>query len=185
MLLFKNMLTELLKDTDPSEEDLQGLGLYCDKDILKSIDLIADSLHWTRNTLILESIKHILNLIQVFDNKIIPDFVIQARALQIAGRCNFHLIREPKQTSTESEKMRTGCSVSPIILKKIDAISDSIGYSRNSFISLCLAHTINIVRDELADPLPNIVKIARVCASKPIFIPGPVKKRNPTKKVKI
>lgn len=179
------MSNHLTKNNDFSEEELLGLGLYCDKEILKSIDLIANSLHWTRNTLILESIKHVLNLIQTFNNKLIPDFVIQARALQIASRCNFHLIREPKQTSTESEKVRTGCSVSPIILKKIDAISDSIGYSRNSFISLCLAHTINIVRDELADPLPNIVKIARVCASKPIFTPGSVKKLTPTKKVKI
>lgn len=159
------MSKKLLKNNDCLEEDLQGLGLYCDKDILTSIDFIADCLHWTRSTLILESIKHILNLIQTFNNKIIPDFVIQARALQLANRCNFHLIKEPIQNSTESDKIRTGCSVSPIILKKIDAISASIGYSRNSFISLCLAHTINIVRDEQADPLPNIVKIARVCSA--------------------
>lgn len=163
------MSKQLLKNNDFSQEDLQGLGLYCDNDILKSIDFIADNLHWTRNTLILESIKHVLNLIERFNNKILPDFVIQARALQVANRCNFHLLKEPTQNSTESEKIRTGCSVSPIILKKIDVISDSIGYSRNSFISLCLAHTVNIVRDEQADPLPNIVRIARVCSTSSIF----------------
>lgn len=158
------MSKQSLKNNDLSQEDLQGLGLYCDNDILKSIDFIADNLHWTRNTLILESIKHVLNLIERFNNKILPDFVIQARALQVANRCNFHLLKDFTQNSTESEKIRTGCSVSPIILKKIDSISDSIGYSRNSFISQCLAHTVNIVRDEQADPLPNIVKIARVCS---------------------
>lgn len=168
------MSTKSQNNKHSLEEESQGLGLYCDEGTIKKIDFIADNLHWSRSTLIIESIKHILNLIERFDNNIVPDFVIQARALQQANRCNFHLIKEPN-IATEDGKIRTGCSLSPILLKKIDFIVSSIGYSRNSFISLCLVHTVDIIRDEQADPIPKIVKIARVCASKSIFSSGSIK----------
>ena len=88
------------------------------------------------------------------------------RALQMANRGNFHHIKDPSDSSQKSKKIQTGVALPPIFLRKIDFIVSSMRSSRHSFISLCLVHTINILRDELADPIPGIVKVARIYTEK-------------------
>lgn len=145
-------------DEKIAETNLQGLGIYCNEDVLKKISFIAALLHWHRATLIIEAVKHALNLIEHFDNNIIPDFVIFTRALQQSNRYNFRLMEDIKY---KSKKVPSTCVLSPIILKKTDSIASSIGFSRNLFITSCLIHAINIIRDEQESPIPDFIKIAR------------------------
>ena len=151
------------KNTKFSDEEAQGMGFYCDELILKKVDLIANALHWPRNTLIIHALMHILNLVKLYNNQIIPDFVILTRALQQAGRCNFHF-KEELSHSEKSKKIKTGINIHQSLFKKISHVADSIGYSRNSFMVESVIHAINIIKDEQADPIPNIVKMARIIA---------------------
>ena len=160
------MSQKLLKKKRPSEEEPQSHPVYVEEGVLKKITFIADTLRWSRSTLILESIRHVLNLLEPQNKNMVPDFVIMTRALQMANRFNFHLIKDPLDSSQKSKKIQTGVAIPPIFLRKIDFIVSSMGSSRNSFISLCLVHTINIVRDEQADPIPDIVKVARIYTEK-------------------
>lgn len=158
------MTRKPLKKKTASEEDPQSHPVYVDEGILKKISFIADTLRWSRSTLIIESIRHVLNLLEPQNNNSVPDFVIMTRALQLSNRFNFHLIQDPEVS--KSKKIQTGVALPPIFLRKIDFIVSAIGSSRNAFISRCLIHTINIVRDEMADPIPDIVKVARIYTDK-------------------
>ena len=57
------MSQKLLKKKRPSEEEPQSHPVYVEEGVLKKITFIADTLRWSRSTLILESIRHVLNLL--------------------------------------------------------------------------------------------------------------------------
>ena len=151
------------KNIDYSSIKPHGVGFYCDDLILEKINFVSDALKWTRNSFILESISHIIYLIERYKDKTTPNFLVVTRALQQAGIHDFHSIEELKN-SVEDKKTKTVIAIPKFLLKKIDHIADSTGYSRNSFIIECVIHSLNIIRDGDEDTIPNVVKIARAVA---------------------
>lgn len=56
-------------------------GFACHEAILKKTDHIASCIGWSRNALIVASIMHIIRMIEDKSHNIIPDVVLQARAV--------------------------------------------------------------------------------------------------------
>lgn len=56
-------------------------GFACHKAILKKTDHIADSIGWSRNALIVASLIHMIRMIEDKSYNLVPDVVLQARAV--------------------------------------------------------------------------------------------------------
>jgi hypothetical protein len=56
-------------------------GFACHQAILKKTDHIANSIGWSRNALIVASLMHLIRMIEDKSHNLIPDVVLQARAV--------------------------------------------------------------------------------------------------------
>ena len=63
-------------------------GFACHDAILKKTDRIANSIGWSRNALIVASIMHIIRMIEDKSHNLVPDVVIQARAVIHGDKVN-------------------------------------------------------------------------------------------------
>lgn len=63
-------------------------GLSCHDAILKKTDRIANSIGWSRNALIVASVVHIIRMIEDKSYNLIPDVVLQARAVIHGDKTN-------------------------------------------------------------------------------------------------
>ncbi|MFI0347720.1 MAG: hypothetical protein ACH346_02945 [Chthoniobacterales bacterium] len=56
-------------------------GFACHEAILQKTDRIAASIGWSRNALIVASLIHIIRMIEDKSHNLVPDVVLQARAV--------------------------------------------------------------------------------------------------------
>ena len=138
----------------------QITGFDCNSAILQEIDAIAEAIDWSRNKVIEESVSHIIHLIENLTYSSTPIFVSKFIGLPRFDRTVFGA-SEKSSDSKAHGIHRTAISLHPVILKKVDRISQSVGWSRTAFIISAMNHILSLIKDEAADPIPNVVKIAR------------------------
>ncbi len=63
-------------------------GFSCHDAILKKTDRIANSIGWSRNALIAASLVHIIRMIEDKSYNLVPDVVLQARAVIHGDKAN-------------------------------------------------------------------------------------------------
>lgn len=71
----------LFMGTPKSNTPQTRTGFACHEAILKKTDHIASSIGWSRNALIVASIMHIIRMIEDKSYNVVPDVVLQARAV--------------------------------------------------------------------------------------------------------
>ena len=74
--------------TPKSSSPQTRTGFACHDAILKKTDRIANSIGWSRNALLVASIMHIIRMIEDKSHNLIPDVVIQARAVIHGDKAN-------------------------------------------------------------------------------------------------
>jgi len=142
----------------------QTTGFTCSSIILREISAVADLINWSRNQLIAESILHLIHLIEGFTNHAVPDYIRQAASFQQGKKSEpskIHFSESADDIKKVYGLHQTAISLNPLILKKVDNITRSIGWSRNAFIVESINHTLNMIKDKNTDPIPSVVKLAR------------------------
>ena len=161
---------ETLKFT-PSKK--QTTGFTCSSIILREISAVADLINWSRNQLIAESILHLIHLIEGFSNHTIPDYIREVVAtLQQSEQSKIHVSKSSNDVKKVHELHQTAISLNPLILKKVDHIVSSIGWSRNAFVVESINHTLNMIKEKNTDPIPSVVKLARAVIPSATFSTG-------------
>ena len=75
---FLSLLSMGAPKTSPAQT---RTGFACHQAILKKTDHIANSIGWSRNALIVASLMHLIRMIEDKSHNLIPDVVLQARAV--------------------------------------------------------------------------------------------------------
>ena len=85
-----------------SYKEQKRISLYCSEKMIKKMDFIADSIGWSRNALVVESILHLIRLIEDFTSHLVPNYVIQLHSLEQFNRINLsEFLKE-----SDSEKIK-------------------------------------------------------------------------------
>jgi hypothetical protein len=134
------------------------VGFACPSKTFKKVDLIANSIGWSKNAFVTASLIHMINMIEDETYHYIPEVVLQARALKHLYETNFEKITKLKETNSFQS---TAFSFDESLLKKVDRVVFSIGWARLAFISLSINHLINLIVSDEEQFIPNIVIQAR------------------------
>ncbi len=76
-------------------------GFACHHAILKKTDHIANSIGWSRNALIVASLVHLIRMIEDKSHNLIPDVVLQARAVIYGDKINLKFPSAQAETTEE------------------------------------------------------------------------------------
>ncbi len=82
-------------------------GFACHEAILKKTDHIASSIGWSRNALIVASLIHVIRMIEDKSCNLVPDVVLQARAVMHSEKFN---LKFPAEEVEATEKSLSGKS---------------------------------------------------------------------------
>ena len=79
-------------------------GFACHQAILKKTDHIASSIGWSRNALIVASLMHIIRMIEDKSHNLIPDVVLQARAVIYGDKVKLKFPSTEAEEAQQAEK---------------------------------------------------------------------------------
>jgi hypothetical protein len=153
-------------------------SIYCDKEAVEKMELIARPLRWSRNSILIESILHIIRLIENKNHPFFPTFVLQLHDLEYIKSLDIKFTLKKG-----AKKKSTAINIHPVILNKVEHISKLIGWSRNAFIEASIYHTLRMVENKNFQELPPVVTLAQA-VSNPInnFSPQEVKQADTQEK---